>query len=92
MTITTNFYGRSDTRTRTIGGTNMDIEELEGQLNDTVDTYRSEVSTLMYDYASMDEEEKAFHLPNMLDHMNKHAYYTFVQFQENIIEYLRSVK
>jgi hypothetical protein len=67
----------------------MDLERLNQQLENATELYRFSVNDLMDSFIRMDKGDRYHFLPEALDLMNRAAYYTFIEFQDNIMRYLR---
>lgn len=67
----------------------MNIEDLDNELEQAISLYRLGMTSLIENFHLMTEDEQKYMLPQILDDMNRHAFYTFVEFRDNIMEYLK---
>jgi len=70
----------------------MTLEELEQELESALDGYRFISNHNIENFHLMDQADREHMLPQILDEMNREAFYVFSDFKENIIEYLKQVK
>lgn len=68
----------------------MDIRELEGRLDNAMESYKMQMQNRIEELQTLSDEEKLYSLQQTLDAMSKHAYYTFDEFKGGIIEYLKN--
>src|SRR5699024_8630746 len=73
-----------------VRGEIMDIEALDNELEQAISLYRLGMTSLIENFHLMTEDEQKYMLPQILDDMNRHALYTFVEFRANIMEYLKA--
>ncbi|WP_449354398.1 hypothetical protein ACUL41_14820 [Virgibacillus natechei] len=70
----------------------MTLKQLENQLDQAIESYRGEVVNIVDSFHNSNEKERQHVLPETLDDMNRQAFYTFYEFQKNIIKYLKEVE
>lgn len=68
----------------------MELDQLENKLEEAIDGYRYHVVKIVNEYHTWKKADQDYMLSEVLDEMNRHAFYTFVEFKHNIMEYLKN--
>lgn len=67
----------------------MKIDELDRQLEECMRSYASMVTKEVEDLQKMNNDMRSYFLPQILDELNRNAFYMFGDFKHNIIQYLK---
>ncbi|AXF57423.1 hypothetical protein [Salicibibacter kimchii] len=67
----------------------MTLEQLEQKLDESMQSYVENVVHRIYALHRLDEKEQKHHFASELDNISSQVYYTFVEFQDEIIKYLK---
>lgn len=66
----------------------MKLDQLKNQLDMSIDSFETHVVNTVNDFHKLDDEQRVYALPETLDEICRHAFYTFQGFRDEIIQYL----